>query len=386
MHLGDDVLTRINLCSTDPSMVAKLQHSVVQETIAPLVAMALQSAGRTSDDVRVYTIAANTTMLHLFAGVDPSSMGVAPFTPGFLNHRILKASDVGLNSGNADPSIHLLPGAAAYIGADLTAGVFSSGLIYDDGPSLLVDIGTNGEIIFKHNSQMLGCATAAGPAFEGAGLESGMRAGDGAVAHVRFDREPFAVHAEVIGKERNVKPIGVCGSAYIDYLARARAAGVINEHGRIDLSTVPGAESYVIPWEEHGYAMRVAMGQGKHPVVISERDVSKLLQAKAAIAAGILTLIRRAGLEPKDVKTLYLAGGFGMHVGVPEAIASGLLPGFTPEQVQVVGNTSLAGAMLSMLDSGAAVELGKIGRQVEIIELNLDPEFEGTYIDHLTLP
>jgi len=363
MHLGDDVLTRINLCMADPTMLAQLQRAVSIETIQPLLDEALQNAGANYDQLTCLSVAGNTTMLHLFAGVDPSPMGIMPFKPAFLEHRELRAADVKLR-GQA--VVHLLPSAAAYVGADLTAGVFATGLAYDTGPCLLVDVGTNGEIILKHGEHLLGCATAAGPAFEGAGLTSGLRAGDGAVERIRFTRDPFAVQTELIGTARAT---GICGSGYIDLLAEGRRAGLLNDRGRYDATLVSDGKLVVA-----------------RDVFVSELDVSRLLQAKAAIAAGILTLLERVDLKPTDVKTVYLAGGFGMHLDIANAIGCGLLPGFVPEQIEVVGNTSLAGAYLALLDSSALAEMKRIGNRLEVLELNLDPGFESRYIEQLLLP
>lgn len=362
MHLGDDVLTRINLCSTDATMLLHLQQLVVNETIAPLLTEALQKANATDDQVRCITVAANTTMLHLFVGTDPSSMGIAPFTPAFLEHRIVTAQSIGLPYR---ATIHLLPGAAAYVGADLTAGAFATGLVYDDGPSLLVDVGTNGEIILKHGDKLYGCATAAGPAFEGAGLKNGVRAVDGAIAHISLSRDSLRAKTEKIGTG---KPIGLCGTAYVDFLAEARRIELISPAGRFDPALVPDG------------AFTVAKD-----VVVTGHDIANLLQAKAAIAAGILTLLERRGLQPADVRKLYLAGGFGLHLNRANAIACGLLPGFVPDQIEVVGNSSLAGAYLSLLDCGALDEICRVGQNIEVVELNLDPQFEDRYIDQLSL-
>ncbi|NQU10666.1 DUF4445 domain-containing protein [bacterium] len=389
IHLGDDVLTRINLCSTDPAQTAHLQKLVVAETIAPLIQEVLQGAGESPDQVRCITAAGNSTMLHLFAGVDPSSMGVAPFTPVFLEHRVRRAGGLGLAMGSGpdgstlDPTVHLLPGAAAYVGADLTAGAFATGLVYEDGPCLLVDVGTNGEIILKKDQHLFGCATAAGPAFEGAGLTSGVRATAGAISHLQLTADPFTVKTEIIGKHA---PIGLCGTAYIDFLSQARRLGLLSPTGRFQPDAVPGADERIIPWKDYGWALRVGYAPGRQEIVIAETDIAKLLQAKAAIAAGILTLLEKIGLQSSDVKTLHLAGGFGLHMDRAHAIGCGLLPGFVPEQIEVVGNTSLAGAYLGLLDCGALDEIGRCGRQMEVIELNLDPGFEDRYIEQLALP
>jgi uncharacterized 2Fe-2S/4Fe-4S cluster protein (DUF4445 family) len=394
MHLGDDVLTRIHLCS-DPAMLRRLQRAVAHDTIGPLLHEALEQAKASHADVRCLAVAGNTTMLHLLAGVDPTPIGVVPFTPAFLGHRIEGFDAIfppphphspAPPQPHAPSRVHLLPGAAAYVGADLTAGALASGLLYDDGPSLLVDVGTNGEIILRHDGKLFGCATAAGPAFEGAGLSSGIRAGDGAVSHIRLSISPFSIHCQTIGQERGIKSIGICGSAYVDFLAEARRIGLLNTAGRYDPQAVPDARPHLVPWTNSDVALRIAPGHGRHEILISQADVASLLQAKAAIAAGTLTLLERRGLSPADVKTVYLAGGFGTHMSAANAIGCGLLPGFQPQQIQPVGNTSLAGALMALLDAGALAEIARAGRQIEIIELNLDPNFESRFIDQLFLP
>ncbi|HTQ11653.1 MAG TPA: ASKHA domain-containing protein, partial [Fimbriimonadaceae bacterium] len=342
MHFGDDVLTRINLCSTEPAMLAQLQRAIVSETIQPLIA----EAGIDPARIACFAIAGNTTMLHLFTGEDPSPMGHAPFTPRFLERQPFPAGSIGLEP--PDAPVVLLPSIAAYIGADLTAGLFASGLLYDEGPSLLVDVGTNGEILLRFGNHVSGCATAAGPAFEGSGLTCGIRAGDGAISHIRFapSEQGAELKWERIGTHG--RPAGICGSAYVDLLAEGRRAGLLTSTGRFSSNrchstSTPQPLSAPAPQyldTPSGKALQIAKGQGNRPILVTESDVAKLLQAKAAVAAGILTLLSRHRLSPADVKTLYLAGGFGMHLDLGSAIACGLLPGFEVGQIQLVGNTS----------------------------------------------
>lgn len=379
VRFGEDVLTRIKLCSQDPKMIQQLRHAVVNETIEPLLRRALLEIKRPVSDLKCVTISGNTTMLHLFAGVDPTPMGTVPFTPTFLDHRVLH-----WENDFAETEIHLLPGAAAYVGADLTAGVLASGLLYDEGPSLLVDIGTNGEIIFKNGDKMLGCATAAGPAFEGAGLSCGMRGVDGAIERIRLTNEPFTLSLDKIGKDTAAAPLGICGSAYIDFLGEARRIGLLTENGRFE--DLPGTQPHFIRDENDRLALRVARGKAGRDIIISEVDIACLLQAKAAIAAGLFTLLEREGISPADVKKVYLAGGFGMHLSVRHAIGCGLLPGFEPRQVEVIGNSSLAGAYVTLLDTNAMRELERFTPRVDVIELNREPNFEDHYIDQLSLP
>jgi uncharacterized 2Fe-2S/4Fe-4S cluster protein (DUF4445 family) len=374
---GDDVLTRINLCATDPSAVRRLQSAIIDETIRPLLKQASGGAGINIDQIRCATVAGNTTMLHLFAGIDPAPMGIAPFTPKFLDR--LQLEPALLSEFPSLQSIHLLPGCSAYVGADLTAGMLATGMVYNDGPELLVDIGTNGEIILKHHDTLLGCATAAGPAFEGAGLSSGIRAVCGAIHRVKLQSHPFEIQFETIGA---ATPIGICGSAYIDLLAEARRTALLNAAGRF----AHPASEVLIPWQEHGKALRLSSSPDHPPIVLSELDIARILQAKAAIAAGISVLLKRAELSPRDIKTVYLAGGFGMHVNIGNAIRCGLLPGLDSSQVQAVGNTSLGGAYIALLDRGVLHEMDQIRQKLSLVELNQDPDFESCYIDHLLLP
>ena len=393
INLGDDVVTRISLCGQDPTMVERMHEAICENTIAPLLREALETAGVPAETpLEALAVAGNTTMQHLFAGADPSGLGTVPFKPKFLKYLHLNGNKVfNANKTGGAPvnSIHLLPSPAAYVGADLAAGILASGLIYDDGPSLLIDIGTNGEIIFKKKDLLLGCATAAGPAFEGAGLACGMRAGDGAIAYVHLNADPLQIQTRRIGDNGYVA--GLCGSAYVDFLAEARRIGLIDTMGRFDLQAVPAAQSHIIAWRRghdsvEDRAMVLAYGQAKRPIVVAEADIAGLLSSKAAIAAGIMILMKRAEVTPDQIKRVYLAGGFGTYMITANAIACGLLPGFKPEQIIAVGNTSLAGAYLSLVDASAMDEIRRIARSVQTIELNLDPEFETTYIDQLALP
>ncbi|WP_291981043.1 ASKHA domain-containing protein [Luteitalea sp.] len=387
-RLGDNVLTRINLCMTGAEHVGHLQRLLVEETLAPLLAEALASAGQGAGHLAAIAVAGNTTMLHLLAGVDPGPIGVAPFDAAFLEYRRLSASDIGLSAVSlpsmvgalrADLPLHLLPGAAAYVGADVVAGTLTTGVAYRQAPCLLLDLGTNGEIVLQHEGRLWGCSTAAGPAFEGAGLVCGVRAGDGAVSHLWFDEDPRRMRTEVIGHGR---PLGLCGTAYLDFVARGRRAGVLSPTGRILVD--PGRHD---TWRDpfHGRVILVAEGAGRRPLFVSEADVATILQAKAAIAAGITCLLRKAGLSAGDVAVL-VAGGFGFHMHPDSLIGCGLLPGFEVDQIALVGNSSLAGAYASLLDSSFLDELRRLATRIEIVELNLEPDFESIYIDELVAP
>jgi len=385
IRLGDDVLSRINLCSSQPGMLPRLHEAICRDTIVPLAREACAKAGIDLKQVGGMSVAGNTTMLHLFFGVDPSRMGAVPFTPEFLDHQVRNASEIGL-CGIPDMPVHALPGLAAYVGADITAGVFATALHYTSEPTLFVDVGTNGEIVLIKGDRIYACATAAGPAFEGSGLSCGMRATEGAIEGVSITQSGsrlVTTTLETIGNKPLAHSPGICGSAYIDFLAQARSAGVLMESGRFDAEVI-AANPALFADTAHGHAIRLCGDQNS--IRITEPDIALLLQAKAAIAAGIQTLLNREGLKPADLHKVYLAGGFGMHLDVTHAIGCGLLPGFIAEQVETVGNTSLGGAYLAMLDRTVIDELERIRARAEVIELNLDPDFEDRYIDNLSLP
>jgi uncharacterized 2Fe-2S/4Fe-4S cluster protein (DUF4445 family) len=387
IRFGDNVLTRIG-AAADPKTREALRRAILDETIVPLLLRACERAGRPLSRLAGGCMAGNTTMLYLLAGEDPSSLGVAPFSADFLEARRLSASALHLSasdgSGSIDPGLPvvLLPGISAYVGADLCAGMFATGMTGDAEPGLLVDIGTNGEIVLQSGGRLFATATAAGPAFEGAGLLSGTRAQAGALAHLAIAGDLSGFRLETIGGAEAERSSGLCGTAYIDFLAEGRRCGLLRPTGRFDLAA----------WKRLPSRYRTSSGASglelvlAGPVRISEADIAQLLHAKAAIAAGIEILLLQAGLAASEIRTLYVAGGFGMHLDLTNALAIGMLPGFSPEQARVVGNSSLAGALLACLDSGALEEMGGYRGRTEIVDLNKDASFEDRFIDHLSLP
>jgi len=383
IRFGEDVVTRIQRCGVDSDALRQLQRAVAEETITPLLGEACRQSGVSPGEVGVMVVAGNTTMLHLLAGVDPTSMGVFPFRPSFLGHRVYAPADVGLAFGGPAARMHLLPGPAAYVGADLAAGMVATGMIYEEGPVLLIDVGTNGEIIAKAGSRLVGCATAAGPAFEGAGLTSGMRAVSGAIEHIRLRTEPFGAELSLIGAAS--RPLGICGSAYVDFLMEARRAGILQANGRLENAFCSRAGD-AVQVDAQGRKLLLHAHGASGPIWISELDIAQLLQAKAAIAAGTETLLHVLGVAACDVKRVYLAGGFGFHLSLEHAIGCGLLPGFDAGQIQVVGNTSLGGAFLALNDQRLVGEMVGACASMEVIELNLQPGFEDAFIDQLALP
>ena len=378
---GDDVISRIKLCTENKEMIKEFRNCILFDTITPLIETMLEEYNIDEIELSYCYIAGNTTMLHLLTNTDPSPMGAIPFQPAFLDSKIYTGNELGikLKEGSRlselnELEIHLLPGISAFVGADLTAGSYALNLFETHKTDLLVDIGTNGEIVLVHKQNFYSCAAAAGPAFEGFGLVSGLRAVNGAIKTIHFD-ESFNIHINTIN---NQDPVGICGSAYIDFLAEAMNLGMIDTFGRFVEEKIP--DNILTKTEEGIKSLIIAEN-----IFITEQDISFLLQAKAAIAAGIQILLKKAAISEYEVDTLYLAGGFGVYVDISNAIKSGLLPKFKINQIKPAGNTSLAGAYLSLLNPKIIQKMDSYSKKVEVIELNLDPDFENYYIDNLML-
>lgn len=387
IRFGDNVLTRID-AARDSEVLKELQLAITRDTLPDLIELACQQADRPLSHLAGAVLAGNTTMLHLMLGENPTALGVAPFTPTFIEGRQVSWQEIELSVPEAQPQLPmlLLPGIAAFIGADIVAGIYASGMMLDSKPSILVDIGTNGEIVLQHQGKLTTCATAAGPAFEGGGLRCGTRARDGAISRLELSLSPYNVDAEIIGQTPLSRAAGICGSAYVDFLAEAWKTGLISQTGRFiqeAWDSIPDCQRCEKDGER---AVKLTSEDGKGGMVISEVDIAVILQAKAAIGAGIETLLECAGISAPEIGTVYLAGGFGMHLDVSHAIEMGLLPEFQKSQIEVVGNTSLAGAILGLLDSTTLTEMETIRHHTQVIELNSQENFEDCYIEHLMLP
>jgi uncharacterized 2Fe-2S/4Fe-4S cluster protein (DUF4445 family) len=249
--------------------------------------------------------------------------------------------------------------------------------------TLLVDIGTNGEMVLCEGGRMLACATAAGPAFEGAGLTHGCRAADGAIEHVAFGRDlDFACTVIGGGRAR-----GLCGSAMIDFTAEALRCGLVNRMGRFDIGLLEECGRYLRTDEGHACAL-VDAGEALNgkPVYVTEHDVSQIMKAKAAMYAGMKTLLATEGRTFRDLERFVLAGGFAKHIDPANAICMGLLPEIPVEIIDVIGNGSLAGAYQALVNRQAMGECEHLASVPEVVELNLVKAFESAFVDALALP
>jgi uncharacterized 2Fe-2S/4Fe-4S cluster protein (DUF4445 family) len=380
---GEDVVSRIVFASKDNGLEEMRQ--LVLGTINGLAERACQRAGADQKEIVKATIAGNSTMIHLLLGVPAASIRLSPFVTGVNDIPPMSAAQIGLDI-HPEAIVDCLPGVASYVGADITAGVYSSGM--DDSPevSLFLDIGTNGESVLGSSEWLVTCACSAGPAFEGAGVAHGMRATRGAIEEIWIagpeSAHPYEPSYRVIG---NVPPRGICGSGLIALLAELFLAGVIDKAGRIneslDTRRVRSGEhemEYVIAWgneTEHG-----------RDIVITHVDIDNLLRTKAAIYAGFTVMADSVGVPLEAVERILIGGSFGKYINVEKALQIGLLPDMPWDRFQFLGNTSVRGAYYVLLDRGSRERVQDIASRMTYIELSADNTFYDAFMSALFLP
>ena len=376
---GEDVISRI-VYSLKGDNLKELQQLVLS-TINGLLGEVLKKARVQPEEVFQVVAAGNPTMSHLFLGISPRYLREQPYIPAVNHYPPVRAGDLGIDV-NPNALVLTIPGVASYVGGDITAGVLSSGLWKADQLTMFIDVGTNGEIVLGNADWLITCACSAGPAFEGAGVQHGMRAMVGAIEKVEIDRTDFETRFHVIG---DVPARGICGSAMIDLLAEMFLSGVIDRGGRMNwnLGTPRirrgdhGGE-YVVAW-----AGETEDGQD---IVITEVDVNNLLRTKAAIYAGFSVLVGSMGLTFADIQQVLIGGGFGRYINVEKAIQIGLLPDLPWETFHYLGNTSALGAYASLVSREAREVAEEAARKMTYLELSADNRFMEEYISGLFLP
>jgi uncharacterized 2Fe-2S/4Fe-4S cluster protein (DUF4445 family) len=379
MSFGDDVITRI-LFSQKEQGLQKLQKSVVA-TINQVMHRLLKQHKLGVEEISHMTVAANTTMTHLFYGIDPKFIRLAPYIPTAGSIPLLRARDLGLEVPE-HVFVFSVSAVSSYVGGDIVSGVLASGLYKEPRLTLFIDIGTNGEIVIG-NQQWLACAAcSAGPAFEGGGIRFGMRATKGAIEEVTINPDTFEPMILTIGMS---KPKGICGSGLINLLAALMDSGLVLPNGKFrdDLDTPrirlgDSGREYVVVFAEDT--------QGGQDIVLSEADIDNLMRAKGAMFAGYVTLLESVGLRLKDLEQVILAGAFGNFVNIDNAIAIGLLPDLPRDCYQFVGNASLLGATLLAFSQDLLAEERRVAEMMTNFELSETPGYMNQYIAALFLP
>ena len=332
-------------------------------------------------EINRMTVAGNEVMIHLFLALPPESIRYEPYIPTVTHPLLVTAEEIGIKI-NPQATIDCLPGVGAYVGADITAGVVSSGLFATDKLTVFLDVGTNGEIVLGNADWLITCACSAGPAFEGFGVEDGMMATTGAIEDVWINSNTFEPTYNTIG---NAPPKGICGSGLISLLAEMFITGVINKAGKVNLDLDT-------PWVregKHGPEYVVARGdetETGEDIVITEVDIANLMRAKAAVRAGISVLLRSVGLNIADVEQVLIGGAFGKHINIEKAIQIGLLPDMPWDRFKFLGNTSILGAYSALLCRDVRRMVYEIAEKMTYLELSADNTFFDEFNAALFLP
>jgi uncharacterized 2Fe-2S/4Fe-4S cluster protein (DUF4445 family) len=397
---GEDVLARI-MYGEDHGQ-DRLQHMII-DTINHMLARVCNNddicVGKgkkvCAEEIMAVSGAGNTTMMHMFLGLDARCIRYSPYTPVTNLSPRTEAGELGLTI-NPRASVHLVPGRASYVGGDVTADVVASGMARAEGICLLIDVGTNGEVVLGNRDWLLACSASAGPAFEGGEVCHGMRAGDGAIEKVSL---VGGVQYSTIGKTR---PKGLCGSGLIDLLAQLFLTGVLDKKGHLQPSErVREGEfgkEYVLVYtrdaEKDGYDMR-ATGmtccpmdkvERRRDITVTEEDIANIIRTKASIYAAAEVLLDTAGIDFADLERVYIAGGFGHHIDLDNAVAIGLLPDLPRERFTFLGNASLDGAKLCLLSKEKREEALAAHRAMTYVELSTDQRFFDRFSSASFLP
>lgn len=389
---GEDVMSRITYAMTNSDGLKKMQDAIIEglNEIIERVSADLRTNGKNGGSVIVdMTIVFNTAMHHIFLGFNPEYIGRSPFTPAAQHSLNIKARDMGLNI-NPGSYVHILPIEAGFVGADNVGVLIAEEPYNQEEMVLIIDIGTNGELLLGNRERICSTSCATGPAFEGAQIKFGMRAAPGAIEKVKIDPETKEPMYKVIGKAdwhthlEEVNAKGICGSGIIDAVAEMFKAGIIDKSGKfnMDLETprirrgTDGKPEYVIAWAEE-----TSIGTD---ITITQADVRALQLAKGALYAGAKLMMKKMGVEKLD--RVVLAGAFGSYIDKESALTLGMFPDCEIDKVYAVGNAAGDGARMALLNRDKRREADEKARFVEFMEIAVESEFEKEFMMAMHIP
>ena len=390
IRFGEDLMSRVSYVMMNDGGDAAMTQ-VVREAFNQLAKRAAKSAGIALEDILDMTVVANPIMHHLFLGIDPTPLGGAPFTLATDQTQVLRAAELDIHL-HPEARVCTLPCIAGHIGADTAGVILSERPDLAEEYVLLVDVGTNAEIVLGNRNRLLAASSPTGPAFEGAQITSGQRAAPGAIERVRIDPQTLEPRFRVIGceawsddpefaeKSARVGVSGICGSGIIEVVAEMYLSGVIDQDGVI--GPVVGRESDRIV--QDGRTWAYVLQAGERPIRITQNDVRAIQLAKAALHAGTRLLIDRMGIEKVD--RIGFAGAFGSHIDVKYAMVLGLIPDCNLDKVGSVGNAAGTGARIALLNFPSRLEIGEILPKVEKIETAIEPKFQEYFIEAMAIP
>ncbi|MDO4308646.1 MAG: ASKHA domain-containing protein [Eubacteriales bacterium] len=333
-------------------------------------------AGAEKEDVYQISVVGNTCMHHLFLGISPDSLVHAPYHPVIREGLLLKAAAYGL-AAHPRARLTVLPVIAGFVGADTVGCLLATDMEQEEKMTLMIDIGTNGELVLGNRNRRIACSTAAGPAFEGAKISCGMRGAEGAIDHAKA--ENGKLRYSVIG---GGKPAGICGSGLIDLVASLLEMGVIDESGRLQETKntilVDGKPAYLLADPQHS--------RKGTAVYLTQKDIREVQLAKGAIAAGVYLLAQKMGIAVEEIEQVYIAGAFGNYMNPQSACRIGLIPEVLRDCIVPVGNAAGEGAKLALLSGKAYACAGRLAHETEFLELVSMPDFQERFVDELNFP
>ncbi len=380
---GADVISRISFANESKENSAALKQAI-QRTINHLLnELELKTDVKLSEIIKM-TIVGNTTMHHLFTGLDVSHLAVFPFVSVCNRPLEFSANELGLVL-SPQAQVLLFPNIGSFVGGDTLGAIVGSPEVLEPGNHLLIDLGTNCELFLKTKDTMMACSTAAGPAFEGAGIKHGMRAKKGAIESISLSDQ--GVSCQVIGEQT---PTGICGSGLIEGIDEMRQAGVINKQGKIGdpekISSLPPELQRRIRPAEKGNEFVLAYSLDQNgDITINQKDVAELQFAKGAVCAGIKTLVQMAGLSVSDLDSVILSGTFATYLKAENILNIGLVPNIPPEKIKAVGNAAHMGAIRALLDQHEFALAVELYRKIQHVELGGSVTFSNYFMNSMYL-
>ncbi|MCI7450098.1 MAG: ASKHA domain-containing protein [Blautia sp.] len=362
---GADVIMRANYALEHGTDVLS---RCIREAVNEMLGVLAGDAGISREDIFQVCIVGNTCMHHLFLGISPASLVHAPYTPAVSERLVLNAGDYGLDVQRKAELI-MLPDIAGYVGADTCGCLLALRQDQKDEISLMIDIGTNGEMVLGNRNRLVTCSTAAGPAFEGAKIECGMRGAAGAVDHVKYENGKWDY--TTVG---NQPAVGLCGSGLIDLVAGLLDAGMLDENGALSSGQEKQGVFMLVPLEQAG---------NERGVYLTQKDIGEVQLAKAAIAAGIQMLMKRLGITEEEICSVYIAGAFGNYMDPVSAGKIGLLPAALVKKVKPVGNAAGEGAKIALVNEREMLEMDELVGKIDFVELAASGDFQDYFIDEL---
>ena len=381
IRYGADVINRI-IEQQKPGGTNRLQRAVIDDTINPMIQEMCKKAGISRNSIYRMCVAANSTMNHLFAGINADPLRMEPYIPAFFKTNSLFASDVGI-AINPDAHIIVAPNIGSNVGGDITAGTLVSMIWNKPEFSLFIDLGTNGELVFGNSDFMMSCACSAGPAFEGGDISCGMRATDGAIEACTIDKETMEPTYKIVG-EPGTKPIGLCGSGIIDIISELYMCGIIDPKGKFIREGKRirhdqyGMGSYVIAFEEEAGSVK--------DVEITEVDIDNFIRAKGAIFSAIRTMLGSLDFDVSMIDHVYVAGGIGSGINMENAVNIGMFPDVPLDKFHYIGNSSLSGAYVMLLSTKAEKKTYELASNMTYMELSTVPTYMDEFVGSCFIP